>query len=424
VRGWHGRCMGMEPVEAKAQLLPTPWVSSWIGRARPGDLHDPELKRRASAWSHWAVSQLAHTEGQHGRAYFALRLPARFYDPRGTGPHVRPHLELSPRVLDRLDPEFPDRLALAGNGLLFPWWVVSEVTALRRALFNVKRGSLGELVTLLAERRTALAEAVVGLNRQIHAQWTTIEQLLVSSPDGLSEVATAGFSAEEVAAYFPPAAELGIAVVYDAKLAEVNGPWASRRVGVWQLVGTDSSGEPFSIGVVTPRLTAGSLFKDPLFAPGSESPAALLVRGLLLRRLAERYLEAPDQSRVSSRRDPDALVGPGKPHIRSVPARIGAKMPQASVDAAVAFLLAFPNAEDAWQVLTRWAGTEHLLTVTEATFKASHRNARRYVRRAETPRRDDIDVILPLAWLVNENGSKVVRVTFAKARGEGEDAAE
>jgi hypothetical protein len=408
-----------DEADARAQLLPTPWVSSWVGRARPGDLHDPDLGRRAAAWAQWSIDNLCHMQGMYDRAYFALKLPARFYDPRGNGPKVRPHLEISPRVLDRLDPSFPDRLALAGNALLFPWWVVSEVTAIRRALMTTQRGSLGDVIDLLGERRGALQEAVAGLSRTAHPQWSVVEGLLVSSPDGLSPTAAGDFDRDEVAAFFPPARDLQLEVVYDVKLREVNGMWASRRVGVWQVRGTNASGEAFSFGVTTPRLTAGSLFKDPLFRVETESVAALLVRGLLLRRLIATHLEGGD-AKVQDRRDASALSGPGKPHLRSVPARVGAKLPQASVESAVHFLQAYPNAADAWSVLRDWAGTGYLLTVTEDSFKASHRNCRRYVRRAETPPRDDIDVVLPLAWDVGGN-SRVVRVTFARSRNETDD---
>ena len=65
---------------------------------------------------------------------------------------------------------------------------------------------------------------------------------------------------------YAPINEFGIEVRFDVKLLERNGAWASRRVGVWQIRGTTVGGDEFSFGVVTPRLTANSLFSDPLFA--------------------------------------------------------------------------------------------------------------------------------------------------------------
>ena len=94
-------------------------------------------------------------------------------------------------------------------------------------------------------------------------------------------------------------------------------------------------------------------------------------------------------------------------------------MPEASLDAAVAFVQTFPRSEDAWNFLTTWANNrvaddgpcQAVLTVSESGFTSAHRAVRRAVVRAEAPSRDDVNVLLPLAWDAN---SKVVRVTFTK----------
>jgi hypothetical protein len=406
----------MDTRDVQQQLLSTPWMASWIGRARAGNVQDQDLGRRAAAWAHWTVDNLAQMSGLHDRSYYAIVLPGKFYDPRGTGPQVRPHLEVSTGVLDRVDPEFPDRLALAGSGLHFPWWIAPEVTAVRRAVFNTTRGSVGDVLELVGGRRGALESALTELTRAAAPGWDVIEQVQQSSPDGMAAEAAGDFGAAEVADYFPAAAELSLEVVYDRKLRDVSGLWASRRVGVWQIRGSNSNGEPFSLGVVTPRLTANSQFKDQLFRAERESPAALLVRGLLLRRIVRRYLRDDGTTKVSSRRDPGSVEGPGQPHLRAVPARVGAKLPQASLDAAALFVQTYPNAQEAWEVMRRWAGTDHLLTVSEDGFIAAHKSAARLVRRAEEVGRDDVDVILPLAWDVSGDESRVVRVTFARGR--------
>jgi hypothetical protein len=49
--------------------------------------------------------------------------------------------------------------------------------------------------------------------------------------------------------------------------------------------------------------------------------------------------------------------------------------------------------------------------VAKEGFLAAHRNALRFMRRAETPERDDVNVLLPLAW---DDRSRVVRVTFSR----------
>ena len=399
-----------------ARLLTTPFVSSFVGRARSGDLYDADHGRRAAAWAQWAVESLTEMTGLYDRSYAALVLPGRFYDPKGIGPKVRPHLEVAQGTLERAASEFPDRLALAGNGLLFEWWVMSEVVAARRALLNTRNGSVADAVETLAPRRPGLVEAVANLSATAAPKWQTIERLLVSEPDGLSNEATQDFTADEVASFFPAGGELGLEVVYDARLREKNGVWASRRIGVWQVRGTNSDGRPFSFGVVTPRLTTGSLFRDPQFRPETESPGALLVRGLLLRRLVHRHLIPGGAGAAVAEPAPEADRA-GRPFLRAIVARVGAKIPEASVAAAVHFLQTYPDPDHAWKALKEWSGPSYLLTVTEDGFKAAHANARRFVRRAEDPERDDINVILPLAW---DDQSRVVRVTFSRPPEEAE----
>ena len=393
-----------------ARLLPTPLVVSFIGRARPGDLADTDPQRRAGAWASWAIESLAEFKGISDREYVGLVLPGRFHDPRGTGPSVRPHLEIPARMFDRPDPCLPDRLAHAGNGLRFPWWVVSEVTALRRALFTTPDGSAQPLFDALNHHHGSLAAELERRSALIQPFWSVIEGLLLIADDGLVSDVCGDFSTAEVATLFPPATELSLSVRFDAKLRDSSGLWAARRVGIWQISGADpSSRKQFATGVVTPRLTANSLFKDPLFLPASEASGAALVRLLILNRLAQRHLSFSPAASVSALR-PDPTTGAGAPFLRAVPARVGQKLPEASVESAVHFLHAYADPAAAWDALTRWAGTEYLLTVTREAFTAAHTNALRFLRRAETPERDDINILLPLAWL----DGRVARVTFSR----------
>jgi hypothetical protein len=94
---------------------------------------------------------------------------------------------------------------------------------------------------------------------------------------------------------------------------------------------------------------------------------------------------------------------------------VGQKLPEASVAAAVGFLQTYPDPEAAWKCLETWGAAGHMLTVTKDAFIASHANALRYLRRAEQPERDDINLVLPLAW---DADGKVVRATFARPPGE------
>ena len=105
--------------DGRAELVKSPFVVSWFSRARSGDLTDPDPARRASAYAAWAVEALAVCSNGR-RNYPALRLDGDFYDPAGTGPRVKPHLEIPQRLLRSSCPDFPDRLAQAGNAMRFP----------------------------------------------------------------------------------------------------------------------------------------------------------------------------------------------------------------------------------------------------------------------------------------------------------------
>lgn len=399
-------------------LLTTPFVASWFARARPGDLFDPDMGRRAAAWAHWALTSMRSMTGHGERSYIGLALPGKFYDPhRSTTTGTVPHLEIPAATFDRPDPLFPERLAHAGNALSFPWWVLPEVLAVKRAVLTPRGGDVAALARLLAASRPALIEALTPVSRTAAQRWSEVEALRVADPAALSASATAGFSAREVAEYMPAAAALNLSVVFDRTLAERSGDRTARRVGVWWVRG--AAGEPFTLGVLTPRLTRSSLFTDPLFAAEREAPAALLVRGLLLRRILRDHLGAPVQSQVAAAR-PSAA----QPRLRTVVARVGEKVPEASAAAAAHFVGQYPDTDQAWSALVDWAaapagpagGPRAQLSVTQASFAGAHRAATRAIGRAEDPARDDVNVLLPLAW---DHKGRVVRVTFARPAGDG-----
>ena len=397
--------------ELQAKLLVQPFYSSFVGRARSdADLADPDFGRRASAWARWAVTSAAEMTGMSDRSYTALVLEGSFHNPKtwASPTEIRPHLEIPARVLRAPDAEFPDRLALMGNGLRFPWWLYSEVKALRRCLFTDTACSVAVLAGLLTRHRDVLVDTVSELSMAAAPHWPKVEQLLLDAEGSdLHESATGNVSTEELAEFFPAAAPLRLRATYDARLRDESGLHAARRVGVWRLYAGGPGDAGCVTGVVTPRLTANSQFSDPLFRPDKESPAALLLRGLLLRRLIDRHLDA-----VSS-----PMVVPPTPTVvsavglRGVPARVGAKIPEASLEAAVKFMQAHPDPVGAWAAVTAWADrTGGLLTVTEPTYLQAHEAVSRFVRRAEDPDRDDVNVVLPLAWL----DSNVVRLTYAQ----------
>jgi len=398
----------MDPRDIRAKILPTPFYTSFIGQARVGDLREPDPAKRTGVWATWAVEQASEITGFSDRSYAAILLPGKFYDPKGTGPQVRPHLEIPGRTLQQPSPDFPQRLAQMGNGLLFPWWVMSEVTATRRALFNTASGEVGSAFKTLNDHLPSIRTAVEALNKVAAPGWEQLQTKLISSPDGLSGDATGDFSTEDVAAFFPGGKILHLSVQYDVRLREKNGVWASRRIGVWQVAGVAPNGERFSFGVLTPRLTANSLFSDELFDIHRESAGALLVRGLLLKRLIDRHLGGSVVSVGRAVRDGQ------KPnsYLRSIPAKTGSKLPEASLEAAIHFIQTYPDPDAAFDAIEEWARRGGaVVTVLRDGFNAAHRRAQRFLRRAEEIEREDVDVLLPLAW---DDKNRVVRLTFVR----------
>lgn len=296
-----------------------------------------------------------------------------------------------------------------GNGLLFPWWVYPEVTAVRRALLGNGSGDISEFSDLLWRLRPGLSDMLSGFVSSFVKQWPKVEHALVADLAGVSPLVVSDFSAADVAAVSPSLGRMGVSVKFEPGLLDRSGDRAARRVGVW-LVSASSDSGACSLGAVTPRLTANSLFRDRMFDASTEGPAALLVRVLLVRRLAEGVAGLRLAGEVVEERRPGR-----EPFLRSVVASAGAKLPEASIASAVHFLQSFPEGADAWEFLERWASEGGMvLTVSEASFRMAHANALRFVRRADSPSRDDVNVVLPLAW---DQAGRVVRATFVRPQG-------
>jgi hypothetical protein len=402
--------------EVIAELITTPFMSSWCGRAREGDLFDPDPRRRSGAWAHWAMTNIAQFSGSRDRQYYALILDGKFYNPKSTGPEVVPHIEITDRVLARPDSHFPDRLASAGNALRFPWWVYPEVNAVKRGLFPSGPfvGSVEMFVDAVSQRRASLIDAVKNLSVYCENRWEVVEDLLVSNPEKLTELVIKGFSRDEVTSFFPAGAPLSLKISFDPKLAESSGKYVARRVGVWRCEGVDDSDAPFSCGIVVPRLTRNSQFKDSLFAIQKESAAGLLVRGLLLRRIAENVIGGLVGETVAENAVAKTLP---KGYLKSIIAKPGADLPKASIQAATAFVQGCPDGDVAWGTLDKWAESHAtMLTVQKEAFLDAHRKASRFVRRGEEPERETVDILLPIGW---DQDSRVVRVTYARtAKGD------
>jgi hypothetical protein len=392
-----------------AELITTEWCASWMHEARAGDRFDPDYKARRSAWAQWALERARLMQGARERGYMALLLDGKFHDPKGSGPLVQPHLEVPDWRLNSPDPEFPSRLAEMGNSVAFPWWIPTEATACKRALFHTPRGEITEACSVLWERRATLVDAVRHLKSEMSDRWSAVEELVAADAGSLQETIAEPFGTEEIADFMPGARLVGMRVEFDEKLLRVSGEHVSRRIGVWQILSRDKSGRESGWGVLTPRLTANSQLHDRLFYPEKESSSALLVRALVLKRVMERHLGILDNIQVGNPERKSST------YFRAMTAQVGQKLPESSPRAAVWFLQTYPDPERAWAELNKWAQeNKAILTVREDSFLQAHKRAWRFFRRGEELERDDINNLLPLAW---DSKNRVVRVGFGK-RGE------
>ena len=410
----------MGSTDRRMKLLSTPFVASWIGEARPDASEAArltgDLDRRRVAWAQWAVLHLTEVDsGRREEPYPAFWLDAKFYrlpGSSGDNSDIRPHIEIPSSEIAERDEEFPTRLALFGNALAFAWFKYSEVTAFRRKLFRGRvGGSIEPAATLLSAQHAAIATYVEELLHAVGPKWQTVEELLVTHADELLDTVCGSFEPDEVVEAMPFLADVPMEVRFDERMREKNGSYTPRRLGVWRVFfGSGRSRAAF--GVVTPRLTANSMFSDDQFSPARESPAALMVRALLLRRLLHRHL----QEDVAAA-EPVSSQQP-RGHLQSKPAQPGAKLPQPSVGSAINFIQSYADADGAWQALTDWAGERYTLTPQEDEFKEAFRRAKQRVSRAEDPSRSDIERILPIVWDRPPDGSveRVARVTFSRMR--------
>ena len=397
----------MGPSYASARdAIASPFIRSWASQCAPEDLIDPDWQRRSKAWAQWAMEHVDMMSGFAGRTYVSLTLNGSFYTNSPEPVTISPHLEIPAHVMNTSAAWFPQTLAAAGNGLLFSTWLPDEVVAIKRSVFGAPFTDPSVITEPLVRSRAGLVSTVTTLTKALGSQWSQVEAQLVSDPGAITERVVTGFTEAEIVRLVPGLADRDVRITFDEKLAAKAGARAARRVGVWRIHADDGFG-PTALPAVTGRLTRSSMFTDRLFRPEADGVGALLVRALLLSRLSNVATGAVKEDVAA------APIG-----LRIVPARPGERMPEASLAAASAFVQAFPNSDMAWEAVDRWMQersreTDIVLTTTREGFTHAHRSVSRSVRRAEDPARDDVNVLLPLAW---ESGSRVVRLTYRQAR--------
>ena len=402
-----GRATRVQGMSDLPRLLAEPFIGSWMASAKPsGPLHTSVMHERSERWAQWFLESIATMSSAKGRSYPAVLLPGDFYRKPGSPPAPQPHLEMSRATLRTSDRWFPGRLALIGNGLHFPQVVFQEVTAMRRALFTGVGQDLSRPLVELSASSAAVAAHAAAARTLLADSWDIVQTALIGDDPRILQCFTTPFSTKELANVFPPAITLNLEAHLEPVLAEQAGKNVTRRLGIWTLTGHPSRSPQFSLGVITPRLTRNSLLRDDRFDPAGESPAANIVTAALLYRVADALLNAsPGNVEVTV---PAGMRPPVQ--FTQMPAKAGARLPEASPAAAARFVAAFPTSRAAWDALTGWATSQGAaLALDEESFAAAFARAHQAVTRAEDPRRSDIDLLLPIGWSQN---ARVIRVTI------------
>lgn len=388
-RNSRGATMKLIGVEHKPFILHNRFVGSWLPYAHDGNRFTTNRQEREAAWASWAVDNLVWVESKK-RDYPALRLPeARFYEE--TNPSNKPYKTTPPHVElttpNTPNPLFGAQLAMAGNGLAFPWWMYSEVTALKRVLnFTPHTDTWNTVSELLWNNRTGLVAALNTVRNFAEPLWDEIVECMSTDPEKLTNTVCSPFTPTQVTAALPD--NPGLSVNYEKRLFDRNKKWSARRVGIWQINTPD---QKLKIGVVVPRLTQTSTFLDPLFDPATESPAALLVRVLILQRVCRTHFDwnppTPRKNRVTK---------PGrKPHFAGLPSKPGGKPTEASQETVQKMLTDHTTPPQLWDMLETWTQNRgYVLGVKKETWlKTAYQ-----IRAGAPPTRRTANTLLPVVW--------------------------
>lgn len=388
----------MDRDNLQVDLIKTTFVNSFIGMCVEGNINSATHRERAQALGSWCVRSLGYFTGIKERGYIAIKLPGEFYDPKGIGGNIKPHLELSEKILKSSDPQFPDRLAILGSGIEFKWWVLPEIYAIKRVLLKDGFGDVRSFAISLENHREGLLKALNTQSARMQSVWGKVSEEIVIDPQGFGDYLYAPFSAQEINSYFPSKISETLSISLDEKLRDDDRTRTARRVGVWLIKGGD-----FAVGCITPRLTFSSNFVDNVFKPEGESSTALLIRGLVMNRLSNRYL---GNSKVAV-----VVNKPLNTHLKKLPAKIGQKIPESSVLSGVRFVTDFPDPLNAWSKLSSWCSDELIITVSYDSFAKSHSKILNKISKIEEVEQDDINNVLPLVW---SPAGKIIRVSYSR----------
>jgi hypothetical protein len=105
----------------------------------------------------------------------------------------------------------------------------------------------------------------------------------------------------------------------------------------------------------------------------------------------------------------DELYYRSNGHLRAIPAKAGAPLPEPSKRACINLTAAFREGETAYAEIKKWCGSEYTLTIKEAEFKESYKKILYEIHRLGELDQRDVNIVLPIIW--GSDGS-ISRLTY------------
>lgn len=390
-------------------LLANEWVRSFIALAHKGDIRSPDNVEKTQATAYWIVKSLSEKIGGGDRRYIAINLDGRYYD-QDKKIDIKPHIEVPKSVINKADELFPRKIVQSGLSLHSPLWVYQEIRTLKNNIFSESNSDTKHVLNLLDDRMESLRNLLKKATSDLSQYWSVIEGLQIIKPQELSETISKKYTTQEIAHIINLSDEFEVEITHTGEGLDTNTEFLSRRIGVWCVnVYNKHTRLNNKICVATPRLTYNSMFNDPNYSPSSESPAASLVRTLLIYRLFDTYLKFAKIEKNKAVTGSKNSKHPN-PTFKIIQAQPGQKMPEPSLESIINLVQTYQTYTQAYNILKSWASTRCVLTISEEEFKKAYLYVQDRIRKAETIDKSKAVDILPIAW----KDGKVVRVTFSK----------
>jgi hypothetical protein len=353
------------------------------------DIFTGEYLKRKQAYAGYIIKNLILTYGAE-REYVAIKLPGKFFS-KGIDTHnLTPHIEIPERFLDLPGDDFLIKISNIGNGIHFNFLTTNEVTAIKRSLFiNSKHSKNVEFLEELSTYRESLISNYKDLLALAERQWVAIELFLNEEGEATSDLVRDGFEPLLIKT-LPWASKYKLEVKFDSKLSDISGESLGKRIGIYSV----GNNKDINLAAVTPRLTKNSLFKDKLYTAEQESTLAILVRTLVLSSIINKIFKDTTTKTITR----DELYYRSNGHLRAIPAKKGAPLPEPSKRACINLTAAFREGKTAYAEIKKWCGTEYTLTIKESEFIESYNKILYEIQRLGELDQRDVNIVLPIIW--------------------------